>query len=62
MESRTVIDLAVGSIMAQNRCSQDEAFTILKDASSHRNIKLQQLAQHLIASLGQPPPTTAFDH
>ncbi|GAB3192552.1 GAF and ANTAR domain-containing protein [Nesterenkonia suensis] len=61
MESRTAIDVAVGIIMAQNRCSQEEASEILKRASSNRNIKLRQLAEELLASLGQPRPTTPFE-
>ncbi|MBG6226623.1 GAF domain-containing protein [Arthrobacter sp. CAN_A2] len=53
MESRTVIDLAVGVIMGQNRCSQDEAIAILRTASQGRNIKLRDLAANLLGSLGQ---------
>lgn len=61
MESRTVIDLAVGVIMGQNRCSQDEAVEILKRASNHRNVKLRDLAAELIASVSTTPPRTAFE-
>lgn len=61
MESRTAIDVAVGIIMAQNRCSQEEAFELLTRVSSNRNIKLRKLAEDLIASIGQDAPTTAFD-
>ncbi|RJT74905.1 ANTAR domain-containing protein [Arthrobacter cheniae] len=62
MESRTTIDLAVGVIMGQNRCSQDEAITILQSASSGRNVKLRDLAGDLLASLGQTGPVrTHFD-
>lgn len=60
MEHRTTIDVAVGIIMSQNRCSQDEAFSILRGASSHRNIKLRRLAEEIVASLGQNTPLTAF--
>lgn len=60
MESRTVIDLAAGFIMGQNRCSQAEAMTILKSASSHRNIKLRTLAQEIVASVGHGPVSTNF--
>jgi len=56
MESRTVIDMAVGAIMAQNRCTQDEAMTILRRASNGRNIKLKDLAADMMASLGQSTP------
>lgn len=61
MESRTAIDVGIGIIMAQNRCSQDEAFGFLKAASSHRNIKLRELAQDLVTSIGQPAPVTVFE-
>src|SRR5699024_2624732 len=62
MESRTSIDIAVGITMAQTRCSQQEAITILKTASSHRNVKLRVLAEDLVASLGQTSPVTAFEN
>ena len=61
MESRTVIDLAVGVIMGQNRCSQDDAVSILKAASNHRNIKLRELAAELVASVSSKPARTAFE-
>ncbi|MET3902282.1 GAF and ANTAR domain-containing protein [Paenarthrobacter sp. 4246] len=61
MESRTVIDLAVGAIMAQNKCSQEEAFTILRTASSNRNIKLRHLAKSIIAAVSSGKITTHFE-
>lgn len=61
MESRTTIDLAVGIVMGQNRCSQDEAFRILAAASSNRNIKLRDLAAELVATVGRGPVTTRVD-
>ncbi|BCW51060.1 GAF and ANTAR domain-containing protein [Arthrobacter sp. StoSoilB13] len=61
MQSRTVIDLAVGAIMAQNHCSQEEAFTILRTASSNRNIKLRHLAQSIIAAVSSGRITTHFE-
>ncbi len=61
MESRTAIDLAAGIIMGQNRCSQDEAMTILKSASNHRNIKLRTLAEQIISSAGHGPAATNFE-
>jgi GAF domain-containing protein len=51
MKSRTVIDIAVGVIMAQNRCSQDAAFTILRRASGSRNIKLHEVAAGVIGAI-----------
>jgi GAF domain-containing protein len=61
MESRTTIDLAVGIIMGQNRCSQDRAFEILRSASSSRNVKLRDIAAGIVASTGQSDPATHFD-
>jgi transcriptional regulator with GAF, ATPase, and Fis domain len=61
MQSRTVIDLAVGAIMAQNSCSQDEAFTILRTASSNRNIKLRHLAESIISAVSSGKVTTHFE-
>lgn len=61
MDSRTTIDVAAGIIMAQNRCSHETAITILKAASSGRNIKLAAIAAAVVTSIGQPLPETHFD-
>lgn len=61
LESRTSIDVAVGIIMAQNRCSQDEAFQILKSASNARNIKLQEVASAMVEALGHGPAKTHYE-
>jgi GAF domain-containing protein len=61
LETRTVIDVAVGVIMAQNRCSQEEAFALLKAASSTRNIKLRTVATTIVESLGQGPAKTHYE-
>ena len=47
----TAIDVAAGVIMAQNRCSQDAAITILRKASSSRDVKLYDVALGVIASI-----------
>ena len=51
MESRTTIDVAVGMIMVQNRCSQESAMAMMKAASSHRNMKLRDIAQGIVNSV-----------
>ncbi|MFF1252664.1 ANTAR domain-containing protein [Pseudarthrobacter sp. NPDC058329] len=61
MSSRTVIDVAAGIVMAQNRCSHDTAMTILKAASSGRNIKLNSVAAAVVQSMGHGIPNTHFD-
>lgn len=60
LASRTPIDLAVGVIMGQNRCTQEEAIAILKTASSHRNVKLRDLAIDLLAGLDKAPTAVHF--
>lgn len=62
LTSRTPIDLAVGVIMGQNRCTQEEAVEILKAASSHRNVKLRDLAGDLLRDLDGATPASHFDN
>ncbi len=47
-ESRDVIGMAKGIIIAQQRVSDDEAFDILRRASQRMNIKLRELAQRIV--------------
>lgn len=61
MRSRTTINLAVGIIMGQNRCSQQEAFEVLSKTSSNRNIKVRDLAAELVKQVGQAPGETHFE-
>ncbi|RJT82909.1 ANTAR domain-containing protein [Arthrobacter cheniae] len=61
MDTRTLIDVAAGIIMGQNRCSHDTAMTILKAASSGRNMKLNAVAAVVVQSIGQDLPNTHFD-
>lgn len=61
LASRAVIDQAIGVIMAQERCSSDKAFTILRNASQNRNTKLRDIAHQIVTSVsGQPPQPTPF--
>lgn len=61
MKSRTVIDLAVGVIMGQQRCEQQQAFEILARASSNRNKKLRDVAVELLSNLTSTAIDTKFD-
>jgi GAF domain-containing protein len=62
MQSRTVIDMAIGAIMAENRCTRDTAFKILTKASSSRNMKLREVAAAVITSIsGEKQIDTYFD-
>ncbi|MEE2521934.1 GAF and ANTAR domain-containing protein [Pseudarthrobacter sp. J75] len=60
MRSRTVIDIAIGVIMAQNRCSQESAHSILIAASNNRNVKMRDLAATVVDSVA--PETEVVTH
>ncbi|PRX96182.1 GAF and ANTAR domain-containing protein [Allonocardiopsis opalescens] len=49
LESRAVIDHAIGVIMAQSQCGTEQAFSILRRASNNRNIKLRDLATEIVS-------------
>jgi GAF domain-containing protein len=52
MASRSVIDMAKGMLIAQNRCTPDEAFTILSRASQRSNRKLRDIAAAMVEGNG----------
>jgi GAF domain-containing protein len=55
LDSRGVIEQAKGMIMAQKRCSAEDAFGLMRKLSMDENIRLQDLATSLVASAsGQP--------
>jgi GAF domain-containing protein len=57
MISRTVIDQAIGIIMAREQCNQARAFAILRSASQNSNVKLRDIASAVVTSItGEPPP------
>lgn len=58
MASRRLIDQAIGIVMAQNRCSADDAFGILRQASQNRNIKVRDLAADIIRNISGSEPTS----
>jgi AmiR/NasT family two-component response regulator len=62
MKSRTAINLACGVIMAQNRCTQEEAVEILTKVASNRNRKLRDVATELIEQLSGTSVQTHFDN
>ncbi|MDJ1114251.1 GAF and ANTAR domain-containing protein [Microbacterium dauci] len=62
LESRTAIDLACGMIMAQNQCSKEQAIEILRRTSSHRNQKLNTVAEDIVSRVsGADGKTTYFE-
>ena len=60
LDSRTSINVACGVIMAQNRCSYREAFSILAKASSHRNVKVRLIAEDILEKLPDGAPRAHF--
>jgi ANTAR domain len=56
LSSRTVIDQALGILMAQQRCTSDDAFALLRAHPQNNNRKLHDVAADLITRVsGQPP-------
>ncbi len=62
LASRTVIDQALGVIMAQERCTHSRAFAILRAASQNRNVKLRDIAAAIVTTVsGEPPQPPEFE-
>ena len=60
LQSRAVIDQAIGIVMAESRCDAGEAFATLTRASNNRNMKLRDLATEIVTRVGgHPPPQSA---
>lgn len=59
MQSRTTIDLAIGAVMAQNRCTREAAFKILRNTSNNRNRKIRDVAAAVVASIAGDTDITA---
>ncbi|MFD9196263.1 ANTAR domain-containing protein [Streptomyces phaeochromogenes] len=63
MESRPVIDMARGVLMATFACRPNEAWDILVTVSQHANVKLRVVAEAVAAAAtGQPMPADLKDH
>ncbi|MEU6181944.1 GAF and ANTAR domain-containing protein [Streptomyces coeruleorubidus] len=52
--SRSVIDQAIGILMAQERINARDALERLRRASQHRNVKLRDLCGQLVAKVSGP--------
>ncbi len=48
LDTRTTIGQAVGLVMAQERCTAEEAFRLLTLASQRRNVKLREVAAGVV--------------
>jgi hypothetical protein len=61
LQSRAVIDHAIGIIMAESRCDAGQAFAMLTRASNNRNIKLRDLATEIVTQVAGRPPSHSAD-
>lgn len=48
MDSRAVIEQAKGVLMAEQGCTPEEAFALLRTASQRENVKLRDIAQRIV--------------
>lgn len=55
LESRKVIDMAIGILIARHHCSPDEAFGVLSRASQNGNRRLRDLAAALVEAEAAAP-------
>ncbi|MFI8199492.1 ANTAR domain-containing protein [Streptomyces sp. NPDC085942] len=55
LESRPVIDMARGVLMATFRCTSQDAWWVLVTVSQHANTKLRVVAEALVAATGGEP-------
>lgn len=51
LSSRSVIDQAIGIVMAREQCSAERAFDVLRNVSQQRNVKLRQVASELVKAI-----------
>ncbi len=56
LSSRTVIDQAIGILMAEQRCTPDEAFALLRAHSQNTNRKIRDLAGDIIRRVSGATP------
>ena len=56
LASMPVIEQAKGILMAQQGCSEDQAFDALRRASQRENIKVRDLAASIVARAARPAP------
>ena len=54
-QTRSVIDQAKGMLMVATGCDADQAFGVLRTYSSHKNVKLNELAHRLVEAVGAHP-------
>jgi GAF domain-containing protein len=62
LNTRAIIDQALGIVMAQRRCTAHQAFDILRHVSQDKNVKLHHVAATIVETVsGQPPERSRFE-
>jgi hypothetical protein len=61
LTSRSLIDHAIGIVMAARGLPADQAFALLKQESQDQNVKVRALAEQLVATVTGEPRTAAGD-
>ncbi|MHC3468796.1 GAF and ANTAR domain-containing protein [Streptomyces sp. 7R007] len=56
LQSRAVIDQAIGVVMGRRQCDADQALAILRDLSQQTNTKLRDVCAHLLTDMGGREP------
>lgn len=56
LASRSVIDQAIGSVMQQYKCTEQEAFDLLRRLSQQANLKLRDVCTRLLTGIAGRPP------
>jgi AmiR/NasT family two-component response regulator len=59
LETMPVIEQAKGILMAQSRCSDADAFDLLRRASQRSNIPVRELAAQIVTRTAQAPQATS---
>lgn len=56
LKTRSLIGQAIGIVMERYNLTPERAFAFLTRLSSHRNVKMRQLAQELVTEVGEQEP------
>ncbi|NUP67146.1 MAG: GAF and ANTAR domain-containing protein [Nonomuraea sp.] len=62
LNTRAIIDQALGIVMARRRCGSQQAFELLRQVSQDRNVKVHQVAAMIVETVsGHPPQRPSFE-
>lgn len=61
LDTMPVIEQAKGILMAESRCSPDEAFAMLRAASQRSNVRVRDLAEEIVGRVSGMQSQPAAD-